>query len=505
MKYFIAILTVLLSLKLLANQTTFRFHLISEPHSLDPLYINGASGGYLFNNLYRGLFTYQNFKLKPVGANYCKFLQQKKLLCELDPTAKFSNGQPIQVQHYISAFQRIVDPKTKSAHADLLINLKNARSILMGHSPLDSLGISTNKKNQITFEFDQPDPEFLYKLTHPSLTPVFSTSFPSIDQFGELIVTGPYKIKNWTRRSQIVLAPNEYYSKNSSNPNRPEVKIIFVKDDSTALRLYKTGNLDFLRRLSSSNIPVFNHSRDFYQIPVARFDYIGFSPELQAQPKLKQALSLSINYEDLKKLYFSLGMPGCPSLPIEYTGKEICHQFDLPKAKLLFQSLDKKWKDRKYIFAFSKLGGEDNLKGMQFVANQWKKNLGLKVELRPMENKYYLSELQSSPPDIFKKGNGLERPTCSNALELLSEKSNENYIRWNNKTFNILVAQMAQSSTPVKQKKLCQEALSLLMSNYALIPMGRMHFSMLARPEFKNWQPNELNQLDLSHLSVSEH
>ena len=93
-------------------------------------------------------------------------------------------------------------------------------------------------------------------------------------------------------------------------------------------------------------------------------------------------------------------MPGCPSLPIEYTGKEICHQFDLPKAKLLFQSLDKKWKDRKYILLF-KTWRRRQFKRYAICCKSMEEEFRLKVELRPMENKYYLSELQSSPPDIF--------------------------------------------------------------------------------------------------------
>ena len=42
--------------------------------------------------------------------------------------------------------------------------------------------------------------------------------------------------------------------------------------------------------------------------------------------------------------------------------------------------------------------------------------------------------------------------------------------------------------------------MDFLMKNYFLIPLGAIHFSMLAKPEFTGWKLNQMNQLDLSNL-----
>ena len=41
----------------------------------------------------------------------------------------------------------------------------------------------------------------------------------------------------------------------------------------------------------------------------------------------------------------------------------------------------------------------------------------LDVELEQVENKLFLDRLEKSPPDLFRKGINLDRPTCNAALE----------------------------------------------------------------------------------------
>ncbi len=57
-----------------------------------------------------------------------------------------------------------------------------------------------------------------------------------------------------------------------------------------------------------------------------------------------------------------------------------------------------------------------------------KKNLGWTVELRGQEQAVYLARLRDKPPDVFRKGVSLDRPTCLAALEVFLKGNPENYI-----------------------------------------------------------------------------
>ncbi len=255
-----------------------------------------------------------------------------------------------------------------------------------------------------------------------------------------------------------------------------------------------------MRRLPTGLIPAYKERKDFLQLPIARFDYVGFGPELQKFPKLRKALALSLDYEELKDLYKGLGRPGCPSIPESYMDKTPCHSYQPSEATRLIREIRSNTQMPKLKFRFSKLGGEDIRKGMEWIQNQWNSKLGVKTQLIPEEQGVYLNLLAKTPPAIFRKGVGLDRPTCLAALATFSKEGSENFIQLNRSDYESVIDSLENENDPTRQRILCRKGVEILISNYLLIPMGRIHFTILANPRFKGWRLNEMNQLDLTHL-----
>jgi oligopeptide transport system substrate-binding protein len=156
---------------------------------------------------------------------------------------------------------------------------------------------------------------------------------------------------------------------------------------------------------------------------------------------------------------------------------------------------------KKFEFQFSKMGGDDIARAAEWFQGQWKKHAGVEVELQGQEQAVYLSGLRVKPPAIFRKGVSLDRPTCLAAVELFEKDHPENYIRLNDPEFEKLVQKLRKSKTESERKKACTAAVAKLLKSERLIPLGEMHFTVLASTKFKGWGLNELNQLDLSHLA----
>ncbi|MEZ4871031.1 MAG: peptide ABC transporter substrate-binding protein [Bdellovibrionales bacterium] len=479
-----------------------RFHLITEPYTLDPALIRGSTGSYLLGNLFRGLYVLHSEKgLQPLGAKSCKWTTPTKLRCVLNPKHKWSDGTVIQSDHYMKAFYRLVDPKVKTVQWGLLKNVVNAKAIVEGQLPLEKLGIKAIDDKTLDFSLIQPDPEFIYNFIMPALSPVFGDQDYSPSQATKLITSGPYKIKSWKMGSKIELLPNEFYYEIQPRNSRPPIEIYFIEDDSTALNLYDLGRLNFLRRVGVSDIPALKNKDDFIQIPMSRMDFLGFGPELNPYPNLRKAMAHSLNYEELKKLYHALGKPGCPSLLHKYYGNPICYDYDLKKAKQFLDKVDPKIKAKRWKLFYSKLGGESIKKGMEWIQSQWKHNLGLTVELVPSEGATYFAQLNENPPALFRKGIGADRPTCRAGLEVFLPGHRENYINFNNNHYVTLVEKL--NETAANNKSICREAISVLMNAYAMIPMGEIHFSMRVRKNIKGLEINEMNQLNLDDLSIA--
>jgi oligopeptide transport system substrate-binding protein len=147
---------------------------------------------------------------------------------------------------------------------------------------------------------------------------------------------------------------------------------------------------------------------------------------------------------------------------------------------------------------------------MEWMQAQWKRHLNLKIDLQPVEQGVYLRQLRDKTPALFRKGVGPDRATCSAALEIFSPQDPENFIAYENKKFLTtlnslkllaLDVRSSKSKSAIRSRGLCSEGIHHLLQDFAIIPMGRIHFTVLAQPEWRGWTLNPLNQLDLGRLT----
>lgn len=482
-----------------SSPEAFSLHLFQEPLHLDPARLRGSSASYFFYNTLRGLYRFDAKRgLIPEGGN-CLWQNSKQLICSI--SQYWSDGSIVTVDDYLRSFKHLFDPKTASPRADILASVKNVKKIIQGELKPSALSIKKVSSTKMIFTFERPDPEFLFKLSSTALLPIHKDHQFHKKNFNEFITNGPYQIDSWIPGQEMLLKPNPLYKK--GHPQRPLVRFYFIDDEMTAYRLYQSKKLSFLRRIPSKMIGKVKMNSDFFQIPMARFDYIGFGKELQKNQNLRKALIHSINYEKLKSLLHALGRPGCPSLPKSWIDAPPCYDYNTELAQKYFKQAGIQKNQSPYKIKVSQLGGNDIKQQAEFLQHQWKEAFSLNTEIQQVEQKIFLNELRHSPPDIFRKGVGLDRPTCLNALETFAQDSKQNFISWNNQEYTKIMNKMSQTNKPDLYKKLCRKAIKVLMDQAMIIPLGEMHFSILASPKFTGWTLNSMNQLDLSQLHPS--
>ncbi|WP_413557030.1 peptide ABC transporter substrate-binding protein [Bdellovibrio sp. HCB209] len=461
----------------------FRLHLSGEPNQMDPNRQKTSASSYLLANLFRNIYIYDNEKGLVSDLGSCSRDKSQNLVCKLKKDLQWSDGSLLTSADFLRTYKKMLNPKVTAPRADLLFKVKNAEDIYKGLKQPDTLGITTPDPLTVRFEFQGKAPDFEYNLASFLLAPTKEDI---------KVYSGPYKIKEWLQGQKIVLEPNLKYQ--GGHPQRPQVEFLFIEEDTVALQLYEKNQLQLLRRLPTLFIPKSKTREDFHWIPVVRFDYLGFGPELRNNEDLRKALTYSLNYSELQKLFSAKGRPGCAGLPDSwFPEKAPCFDFDLKK-------VPKVKTDKTYTLMFSSLGGEDHKRATEWMQSQWSKNAGLKLHLEMKENKVYLSELQTNPPAIFRKGVATDRPTCLAALEIFASHSPENYIQLKNSEYDQILTQLGNATKASEQKKLCHIGVKFLMDRHLIIPMGAFDFAMLIKPDFVGWKINQMNQLDLSQL-----
>ena len=285
------------------------------------------------------------------------------MLCTLRPERKWSNGATITAADYVAAFRRLIDPKVGSSQSDVLFTVKNAMQIWQGVKPVEELAVFADTPNLLRIELDNEDLEFEYKLIHPALSPLPPGGFLTRARAAGQVTSGPYVIEEWKSSSWIKLKNNIHYSPLP----RPPVQIFFVDEDATAMRLYESGKITFLRRVTAGEIPRWRDSLEFKQIAMARFDYIGFGPQLADQPAVREALVKAVDFNLFLKLFDTRSPPGCPSLPAPLMDKIICQKTDRARAKKLWDGERQK---PKIEFHYSMMGGDDIARAAEWFQGQ---------------------------------------------------------------------------------------------------------------------------------------
>lgn len=465
-------------LKSTSDENVFRFHTTDDLESLDPIYSRVPVSAYASNLITAPLMVYQRGQLVPWGGN-CN-LESSGLIanCVLNSQLKWSDGKPILAKDYVFGFHFLM--QQKSSHASDYLHVKN----VLAKGP-----------RILQFILSEPDYDFLYKLIPPLIIPRRENT-----EFDGHVTSGPYFVTEKKIQSYTRLQSNPHFFIKAA---RPEVEIRVVESDNAAINLFQTGRLNFLRRVNSENLPLFKNKEGqfkpgFKYQSLFRLDYIGFGPELSDYPELRKALIQSLQpvFKPFQKLFNSKGKPGCAGLFAHIMPSPVCI---LEKPFIPIEKQTRKI-EKKLKMLYSTQGDSDLVRSMEFIQASWKKNLGIEVYLEGMDGRVLGDLLRTKTPALFRRSNGLSRPTCLAALENFTSGHPMNFIKLKDLKFDKLVGELKKNRSPSSNPSLCRKAFEYLFSLDLLIPMGEMHFATMSDQKFDGFSLNELNQLDASRL-----
>lgn len=466
------------------EKNTFRLHLGQAPQSLNPQVQKTSASSYLLTNLHRNLLRINSDgELVPDLAEKCE-IKKNEIHCQLKSDLKWSDGSPLVARDFLNSYAQFLNPKTGVTRLDLIEEIDGALDFY--NQKTQNFGLKQKGDRVLIFKIKNSPETFLYHLANTLLAPVD----PKLEKF-----SGPYYPALPLTRTKIQLKSNSHYW--HKNSQRPPVEVLIIEEDSVAMNLYLKGELSFLRRLPTALLTRYNSSPEFHWIELLRSDYIGFNQLKWQDLELRKKLIGGLNYPQLQALFQSEGMPGCLGFPADWfvDQKIPCYSFKKDQEKLKHTAHQKV-----QTLFYSAAGGDDHKRAMEWLQDQWKKNLNYSIQIKSLENKIFSADLRAGKVGLFRRGVPVEIPHCGQALEYFSSSHPENFIGFKSKEFDQLIEGFAKKSK-LQQQRDCSAAAQILMDQYLMIPLGQIHFAILADPKFKGWTINSLNQLDLSSLT----
>lgn len=425
---------------------------------------------------------------------------------KIDPAAKWSDGASVTAQQFVDSWLRLLDPKTASEYAYFIYDVEGAEAFNSGKAPAEKVGISA------------PDAEtFVVKLKGPASyfiqVPTFWVTFPIrkelIEKFGDrwtdpenLVTAGHFKLVSQQRDSKIVVEKNSFHTKAAQNMIE-RITFRVVKDDSVAVTLFNSGDLDIVRDLPPIQINELAKRDDFIAHPFLRGYYYGFNIKdpAVADVRVRKAIAHAIDRQELKTILGPMITPARAWNQPGFVGYNETRGlgFDPEMAKKLWSEVKNKpafvelWFDQKEMH---RLVAEN-------IQAQVKKHLGLELRLQNQEWKVYLKTLRNKAPAVFRLGWGADYPDPDNFFRLFTCTSGNNFTGFCNKSFDGAVDRASTLSSDAERAKLYNQAeKSLLEDEVAIVPLFNQTNMHLVSKRLKNYFANPMGYVRLNEIRI---
>ncbi|WP_455756992.1 peptide-binding protein [Sulfurimonas sp.] len=306
MKY---LLILLLSLSLFGS--TLHLATSSNPSRLNPILATDSSSSEIAGFIFNGLVKYDKDSSTIINDLATKFYFENDttLIFELNPHAKWHDGESFSAKDVLFTYETLVSPKIASPYSANFRFVKDVEII---------------NKHKIKVTYTKPYfkaletwmmgilPEHILKYDKNIMNSKFNTN---------PIGTGPYKLYQLEHSKNIILSANDDYF--MGRPKIDRISFHVIADPMTRFLMLKSSSLDiggidpmqYERQLTDD----FHKNFNIYEEITHSYTYLGFNLRLEKfkNPKVREAISLAVDREELVKILFFKHAKVCtgPFLP----------------------------------------------------------------------------------------------------------------------------------------------------------------------------------------------
>jgi oligopeptide transport system substrate-binding protein len=279
----------------------YRRPLGNDPATLDPARINDVYSRSVAQQIFDGLVQFdQTLTIAPALARFWKSSRDGLTWTfTLRKGVKFHHGREVTAEDVVYSLTRILDPKTGSGAADLLLNIKGAREFREERAS-QVAGLVALDRYTVQVSLSEAFAPFVSVLAvgHAKIVPRDLVREGG-EAFGRRPVgTGPFTFVRWERGQEVVLAANPEYFDGAPQISRLVYRI-FPGENFEAM------HSEFKRReLEDTPIPTQDYrniigspAQQYVKRPTFTVRFYGFNTRVRPldDRRVRQALSHAID------------------------------------------------------------------------------------------------------------------------------------------------------------------------------------------------------------------
>ncbi|MDN5575574.1 MAG: peptide ABC transporter substrate-binding protein [Pediococcus sp.] len=477
-----------------SDTETINVTLAGNPATADPNKGGDTNSGSLFAQTDEGLYKLDKNQ-KVVAGIATKVVTPtnggKTYTFKIKKNAKWSNGKAITAQDFATSFQRQVDPDTKSQVANLLTYVKNYQAVQDGKLKPSALGVKALNKHTLQIQLSKPEP-YLKTVLATSLYPVYSSYVKKYgSNYGtsstKVVSSGAYKLVGWNAtRDTWSYVKNPYYW-NAKQVKLSKVNVQVVKDDTTAVNLFK-GNKVQETAISEQTVSQFANTKNLSTQLISRMAFLEFNYKRKAtsNENLSKAISLILNRKTMTSKVLADGsVPALNMVPKgdstdAKNGKDFASEvgnllsFNVAEAQKDWKLAQKQLGKKKMTLTMLVDNTSTDQQVGQYIQGQASKYLkGLTIEIKPMPHSQHIGVASNGDYDINLDGWTGDYQDPEEFLQLGNGQDPVNFTKWADKHYTKLMSEIDDTNNHTTSERwaLMQEADKYLMAKQGIVPL----------------------------------
>jgi oligopeptide transport system substrate-binding protein len=431
----------------------------------------------------------QNWELSDNGRTY---------LFHLRHDVRWSDGTPVTAADFEYAWIRLLDPATNAPEPSVLYDIRGARAFHQGElSDPEQVGVRALDPLTLRVELEGPTGYFPHLLTLDSTYPlprhVVEAYGQAWTEVGNIVTNGPFLLQVWDRSERMVLTRNsDYHGQFSGNIERVELSL--GSDPAIPLQMYEAGELDILSHFTLRKIPTpkqdwvrQRYANDLISAPGLYTNFMAFDASRPPfdDPGVRRAFVLATDRAALVAARRSNELPATggfvpPGMPGHSPGIGLSH--DPEQARQLLAASG--YPAGQGFPTVDMLAFQSHIPFCKSLQAQWRQNLGVDVNWRPLQTSRYINKLADEQVHLCSLAWMADYPDPVNFLDL---NDSIQMGQWHSQRFVALVDRARRETAPQQRMELYGQADKILIEEAAIMPLTYGHKHVLVKPWVKKY------------------
>jgi oligopeptide transport system substrate-binding protein len=490
----------------------------ADAPTLDPVVAAGTLAAPIINDLFEGLLgkdaalklvpgSAESWTVSPDGRTYTFRLRQG---------LRWSDGVPLTADDFLYSYRRLVTPATAAPIAGQFYLVENARDIVAGKLPPETLGVSAPDPRTVIIRLSSPAPYFLDLVGNLNAVP---TPRHVIEKHGKdwtrpdrMVTNGPYTLVERIPQTMTKLRRNPRYHA-AASVRTEEVEWYPTQDLATSLRRFRAGELDQIL-----NFPPEEIDRLRREMPGALkiapsqgryFLVLNLRRPQFADARVRRALALAVDRQGLTDKLLRTGVkPTFSFVGPDFTNYD---GIRLPEES---QSMAQRQAEARRLLAAAGFGpgkpldfeyvydtNEENRKIAVALAAMWQA-VGAKARPVNVDFGQLNRQIRTGAFDVARWSYFASFDDPIALLQLYAGDNTNNYAGYRNPEYDRLLRESDLMADPAARRALLAKAETLLVRDAPIIPIYDYVRRYLVAPGVQGWVTSGRGPTPSRFLSV---